>query len=348
SMLVRSAEDALNFKLVTDLGYYSEVLDYLKKEKLALAENEKIKFVRYTDLNDKAINEESMVSGKSKIVVIYGTGSIEDGKSDQNSIGSYTFSEEIRKARLDEDVKAIVLRINSPGGSALASDVIWKEVELTKKVKPVVASMSDMAASGGYYIAMACDTIIAHPTTITGSIGVFGVLMNGKEFLEDKLGVTADRVTTGKFSDIGSFTRPITEFEKQIIQKEVERIYDQFTLKAAQGRQISVETMRDELAEGRVWSGIEAKNNKLVDGFGNLDDAIAIAAEMANQKEYQVVYWPEQKTTFLTQLIRQMEEEESKAIKLNLGSLYPVYKTIQNADKLNGVQARIPYELIIR
>ena len=210
SMLVHNADDAKRLGLVTNLGYYDQALDYMKG-KLGVEKDEKLSLVTLSDYS-KADEEEG--SGSSRIAVIYAEGDIVTGKGGSSSIGSTRFAEAIRKARLDDKVKAVVLRVNSPGGSSLASDIIYREVMLTKKVKPVIASMSDVAASGGYFIAMGCDTIVAHPNTITGSIGVFGVLPNIQPLLRDKLGITTDRVTTGKFSDFPTITRPLTAFEQ--------------------------------------------------------------------------------------------------------------------------------------
>jgi protease IV len=222
---------------------------------------------------------------------------------------------------------------------------------LTRKVKPIIASMSDLAASGGYYIAMACDTIVAQKSTITGSIGVFGLSFNGKDFLKDKLGITSDREKTGKYSDIITFTRELTEDEKAIIQMEVERIYADFTQKAADGRKINVDSIR-KIAEGRVWSGMEGKRNGLVDMFGGLDDAIAIAAKKAGLgKTYSIGYFPEQRKLFLKQLMAQFGgDEDASALQFNseFSKFYPYIKTIQDIEKMEGIQARMPYEIIIK
>jgi protease-4 len=209
SMLVHNADDALKYGLVTNLGYFDEALDFMKK-KTGTKEKDDLNLVSLNKY--QKIDEEEEETGRNRIAVIYASGDIVDGDGDQDNIGSDKFSTAIRKARLDDKIKAVVLRINSPGGSALASDVIWREVMLTKKVKPIIASMSDVAASGGYYIAMACDTIVAHPNTITGSIGVFGVMANFEGFLNNKLGVTVDRVKTGKFSDMPTVTRKLYRF----------------------------------------------------------------------------------------------------------------------------------------
>ena len=353
SMLVHNAPDALRLKMVTKLGYFDEVQDYLRG-KLGLAKDKKPSLVSlsdYTD-NDQADEKEGNTSG-NRIAVIYAEGDIVTGKGSDDNIGSTKFAEAIRKARLDDKVKAVVLRINSPGGSSLASDIIYREVLLTKKVKPIIASMSDVAASGGYYIAMACDTIVAHPNTITGSIGVFGVLPNVQKLLSDKLGITVDRVTTGKFSDLPTITRPLSDFEKRVLQGEVNTIYADFTAKAALGRHMPVERLR-RLASGRVWSGLEAKNNGLVDVLGDYADALKIAATRAHLKadDYKVQRLPRRKTE-LENLFSMFgggddaEVAKAKALKTELGPLYPAYAQYQQLLQMRGVQAKLPYSLDI-
>ncbi|KAA9340560.1 signal peptide peptidase SppA [Adhaeribacter soli] len=346
SMLVHNAEDAFKYGLVTDLGYYDQALDYMKK-KTGTKLDKELNLVTLAKYQKIAEPDEDV--SRNRIAVIYASGDIVDGDGDEDNIGGDKFSEAIRKARLDDKIKAVVLRINSPGGSALASDVIWREVMLTKKVKPVIASMSDVAASGGYYIAMACDTIVAHPNTITGSIGVFGVMANFEGFLKDKLGVTVDRVKTGKFSDMPTVTRKLTDYEKQSIQQEVQRIYDDFTTKAAQGRRMPV-TELQELAAGRVWSGIEAKERKLIDVYGGLDDAIKIAASQAKLKEgdYRVRRLPAQKS-FFDELMKNMQGQTSAAwMRAELGEHYRHFETLKKVQTLQGIQARIPFEMEIQ
>lgn len=350
SMLVHNAEDAKRYGLVTKLGYYDEVLDYLRG-KLKLDKNKKVSLISLSTY-EKTEKDEDKTSG-NRIAVIYAEGEIVGGKGSEENIGGTKFAEAIRKAREDDKVKAIVLRINSPGGSALASDVMYREVMLAKKVKPVIASMSDVAASGGYYLAMGCDTIVAHPNTITGSIGVFGVLPNVGPLLADKLGITVDRVTTGKFSDIPTVTRRLTPFEQQVMQREVEHIYADFTSKAAQGRRMPVERLR-RLASGRVWSGTEAKERGLVDVLGDFDDAVAIAARRAglDADDYRVQALPRRRSaieSFLSMISGgSSEEAEAKALQSKLGPLYPMYEQYRTVTQMQGVQARLPYELTIQ
>jgi len=353
SMLVHNAPDALRLKMVTKLGYFDEVQDYMRG-KLGLAKDKKPSLVSLSDYTDKdqADEQEGKTSG-NRIAVVYAEGDIVTGKGSDDNIGSTKFADAIRKARLDDKVKAVVLRINSPGGSSLASDVVYREVLLTKKVKPIIASMSDVAASGGYYIAMACDTIVAHPNTITGSIGVFGVLPNVQKLLGDKLGITVDRVTTGKFSDLPTITRPLSDFEKRVLQGEVNNIYADFTTKAALGRHMPVERLR-RLASGRVWSGLEAKNNGLVDVLGNYEDALKIAAARAHLKadDYRVQRLPRRKSAFenLFSMFGGGDAEVAKAqaMKAELGPLYPAYAQYQQLMTMRGIQAKMPYELEIK
>ncbi|MDQ2772604.1 MAG: signal peptide peptidase SppA [Bacteroidota bacterium] len=351
SMLVHNAPDALRLDMVTKLGYFDEVQDYMRG-KLGLANDKNPHLVSLDDYaDDKSDEKEGSTSG-NRIAVIYAEGDIVTGKGSDDNIGSTKFAEAIRKARLDDKVKAVVLRINSPGGSSLASDIIYREVLLTKKVKPIIASMSDVAASGGYYIAMACDTIVAHPNTITGSIGVFGVLPNIQPLLADKLGITVDRVTTGKFSDLPTITRPLSDFEKKVLQGEVNNIYADFTSKAALGRHMPVERLR-RIASGRVWSGLEAKGNGLVDVLGDYQDALNIAAARAHLKadDYRVQRLPRQHSALETLLARfggGDDEAQVRAIKAELGPLYPAYAQYQQLLQMRGVQARLPYVLDIK
>jgi len=353
SMLVHDAADALRLKLVTKLGYFDEVQDYLRG-KLKLAKDKNPHLVSLSDYSDGQADEKEGKTSGNRIAVIYAEGDIVTGRGSDDNIGSTKFAEAIRKARLDDKVKAVVLRINSPGGSSLASDVVYREVLLTKKVKPIIASMSDVAASGGYYIAMACDTIVAHPNSITGSIGVFGVLPNIQPLLADKLGITVDRVTTGKFSDLPTITRALSDYEKKTLQHSVDLIYADFTSKAALGRHMPVERLR-RLASGRVWSGAEAKVNGLVDVLGDYEDALKIAATRAHLRadDYEVQRLPRRKAGLEALLSRftSGDDDEAKvqaALKTKLGPLYPIYAQYQKLLTMSGVQARLPYELEIK
>lgn len=356
SMLVHNAKDALRLHLVTKLGYFDEVQDYLRG-KLGVKKDKKPSLVTLSDYQDADQDEEK--EGKTsgnRIAVIYAEGDIVTGRGSDDNIGSDKFAEAIRKARLDTKVKAVVLRINSPGGSSLASDIIYREVLLTKKVKPIIASMSDVAASGGYYIAMACDTIVAHPNSITGSIGVFGVLPNIQPLLADKLGITVDRVNTGKFSDLPTITRALTDYEKKELQLEVNDIYADFTSKAALGRHMEVGRLR-RIASGRVWSGSEGKQIGLVDVLGSYEDALKIAAARAHLSagDYQVQRLPRQKSSiekFFSRFTGGDDEDqtaaETRLLQAKLGPLYPAVRQYQQLLQMRGVQARLPYELEIK
>jgi protease-4 len=346
NMLVRNADDALKYKLITDVGYYDQVGEYIRT-KLNKGPKDKINFISYPKY-ESTIENNKEHDNDADVAVIFASGEIHQGKGSDHIIGSEKTASEIRKARMNDKVKAIVIRINSPGGSAIASDIIWREIYLARKVKPVIASMSDVAASGGYYIAMACDTIVAHPNTITGSIGVFGLLFNGKDFLKEKMGITSDVEKTGKYSDIMTFTRELSDEEKAIIQLEVEKIYLDFTSKAAEGRHMNVESLR-KIAEGRVWSGTEAKQIGLVDEFGGLDDAINIAAKKARLAEgYSIAYFPEQKNILLKQLFSSFNEEVRMDFSTELSKYYPYIKTLNDLEKMEGIQARLPYKIIIK
>lgn len=279
--------------------------------------------------------------------MIVASGEITGGKGDNSNIGSTSFAKEIRKARKDDKVKAVVIRVNSPGGSALASDVIWREVMLTKEVKPVIASMSDYAASGGYYIAMACDTIIAEPSTITGSIGIFLTMFNFENFLENKLGITTDVVKTGAYSDIYTFTRSLSEGERKIIQNNVNEGYEDFVTKAANNRDMTVEELK-KVASGRVWSGQQAVENGLVDMLGGLDQAIEVAVDAAGiADDYRIRYYPRQKT-FFEQVMEEFSGDlESRLLKASTGDLYPFVKKVKSLENLKGPQARMMYEITL-
>lgn len=342
SMLARTTEDAVNLGLIDGEKYYNEFLNTLK-EKLGLEEDEKVSMVSYRKYNKSYAKTKY---SKQRIAVIVGEGNIISGQAENQMIGSDSYAKLLKNVRENDRIKAVVIRINSGGGSPLASDVIWKEVKLTAEKKPVIASISDVAASGGYYVVMACDKIYAQPTSLTGSIGIFGVLFNAEELLEEKLGITFDNVRTGEFSDMYTITRPLTSFEKEIIQKEIERGYDIFTSKAAEDRNMTKDDLL-KIASGRVYSGYEALNNGLVDEFGTLEDAIEDAAETAGLEEYTVTYYPTQKT-FLEQIMYDLSDDiQTRFMKIKLGDLYPYYEKVMELNNYLGPQARMPYELKI-
>lgn len=347
SLSISNANSALTNKLVTDLGYADQVETSLKKQ-LKLDEKDKIEFVGLSQYL-KAPGQEKEGDFNKRIAVIVAEGEIVSGTERNGVIASDKFLSEMKKARENDKIKAIVLRINSPGGSSLASDVMWREIQLTTKKKPVIASMSDVAASGGYYMAMGCDTIVAQPNTITGSIGIFALLFNVEHFMDNKLGITFDRVKTAEHADWPSGTREMSDFEKNRIQKMVNEGYETFTSKAAAGRKMPIDKLKS-LAQGRVWSGIEAKENGLVDVLGGLDDAVRIAAKAAKLKEgdYRVRFYPEKKNTVDELLNKLMGQEEEKTLAKQLGQMAPYLTMIQKINRLQGLQARLPFEMTIR
>ncbi len=346
SLSITNAESAARYKLVTHVGYSDEVTTALKKE-LKLDEKKDIEFVSLGKYL-KGDHPDKDGDFNKRVAVIIAEGNIVSGEGDDDNIGSDSFVKELRKIRENDKIKAVVLRINSPGGSALASDIMWREIELTRKKKPVIASMSDVAASGGYYMAMGCDTIVAQPNTITGSIGIFGILFNLENFFSNKLGVTFDGVKTNPHADWPTLTREMTDFEKSKIQRSVEEGYATFTRKAAEGRKMPVERLRS-LASGRVWSGVEAKANGLVDVLGGLDEAIKIAAKAAklDEGDYRVRYYPE-KINQIQELIQKISgKSEERILNEKLGQLAPQFKIYQKLTEMKGLQARMPFELNI-
>ena len=343
-MLVRKPKDAVTYKLTTALKYEDEVHSILK-EKLGLKEEDQISTINATDLG--ALAKSKNITSANRIAVILAEGEIVDGNA-EGAISSEKFAKEIRKARKDENIKAIVLRVNSPGGSILASDVIWREMSEAKKVKPVIVSMGEVAASGGYYIAAPADTIVAQPNTITGSIGIFGILFNVQELVNDKLGVTTDVVSTGELSDFGNMARPLTEVERTIIQSSVEDGYETFISRVAEGRGMHPDSVR-KVASGRVWTGTQAKARGLVDVLGGLDTAIGIAAaKIKAGEDYRVVYFPEKKPWFEELMVNFSDQVQVRILQSQLGEQYPLYQKIQKLKNYQGVQVRMPQDVVIK
>jgi protease IV len=300
SATIKNPASALENKMVDELVYRDQVIDILKT-KSGIKTGKKLRLVGvgtyYKSFSEdqKSYNVlvESALNKSDKIAVIYASGNIVDGNGDHETIGSITLSKEIRRARLDKSVKAIVLRVNSPGGSALASEVIWRETQLAKKAKPFIVSMGDLAASGGYYISCGADKIYAETTTLTGSIGVFGILPHTERFFKSKTGITFDRVKTNRYADIGSTSRLMDDTEYKIIQQGVDDIYDLFTGRVATGRKMDQQLIKDSIGEGRIWMGSDALSLGLVDEIGGLNKAIKEAAKRAKVKEYIVKSYPE-------------------------------------------------------
>lgn len=347
SLLIYNPQTAKNYKLVSEVAYEDDFEDLIKKN-LAIESDKKINYISFGKYQNAPSGKSAEGSSNNRVAVLIAEGEIISGKGERGYITSETFVKDLRKLRDDDKVKAIVIRINSPGGSSLASDVMWNDIKKAAGKKPVIASMSDVAASGGYYMAMACDTIVAQPNTITGSIGIFGLMFNVEDFMARKIGVTFDRVTTSAHADWPSMTHEMTDFEKGRIQKYVDEGYETFTRKAAEGRNMPLEKLK-ELAKGRVWSGIEAKENGLVDVLGGLDQAIEVAANSAGLEKgsYRVRYYPAKKDMlddFISKITGDMEE---KAIQNKLGELSAYADLYQKLFNMRGLQTRMPFEFNI-
>ena len=346
NMSVQRSWDCLKYKLADDTIYKDQLLE-LFKEKLKLSKKEKVQLVemgKYSKVNNK-----HYMTMSNRIAVIYAAGEIAGGEGGDNMIGSEGLSKTIREARMDSSIKAIVLRVNSPGGSALASDVIWREVMLTKKVKPVIVSMGDVAASGGYYISCAANRIFAEPNTITGSIGVFGILPSFQKTLNNKLGITIDTVNTNRHSALGTLLLPLSEEEGAVVQKGVEDIYNVFISRVASGRNMRTADV-DSIGQGRVWAGNDAIKIGLVDELGGIDDAIKYAAKSCGLDKYRIVYLPKQKEP-LEELLNHLSGNEESiretALKNSLGDQYIYYQYLKEMMGMKGIQARMGYEIII-
>ncbi len=342
-----AAIDPLQLKetgLIDGLIYYDEMLSLLKV-KMGVEEKddlEAISLMKYKDVQSKVKKEYS----RDKIAVIYAMGSVVDGEAGEGSIGSARIARAIREARRDESVKAIVFRINSGGGSALASDVIHREVKLAAEVKPVVASMGDVAASGGYYIAAPADTILASPNTITGSIGVFGLFPNIQVLLNDKIGISTDIVKTNAHSDVMSINNPLDPAERAYIQKMIDDTYNSFVNVVADGRHKSFEEI-DAIGGGRVWAGANALELGLIDMFGGLEKSIEVAAEMAGLENYRVQSLPkldDPMTAIMKQLTGGARIRAEKILRNELGDQYIHYKKIQEIKNMHGIQMIMPFE----
>ena len=339
------ANKALEYGLVDNLYYKDQVLDELKG---LTGSNKTINAIGNANY---AKSYKDRNTSKNEVAVIYASGQIFDGKGNETTnIYSENLSKTIRKAREDENVKAVVLRVNSPGGSAVASAIIGRELDLTKEVKPVIVSMGNYAASGGYWISAKGDYIFADPTTLTGSIGVFGTFPNAKGFLNDKVGLTFDVAKTNQNAEFPNFTEPLTEFQYSKLQESVVNTYDDFTKRVAEGRGLR-QTYVDSIGQGRVWAGADAIGLGLVDQLGDMEDAIAYAVQKANLgSDYKVTEWPKQKD-FFTRMMESMNNSGSDqldaAMKQKLGAYYDYFKGLDNLQNNTGIQARLPFDMII-
>ncbi len=344
----RTPEFAKSTGLIDGIVFHDQYEEKLKKA-LKVDADKDLNIVLLEDYVTKS-NPKSKKSGSDKIAVIFAQGEIIYGEGGQDMIGQGIMNKAIRKARDNDKVKAIVLRVNSPGGSALTSDIIWREIELAKEKKPVIVSMGNVAASGGYYIAAGANKIFAEPTTVTGSIGVFGTIPNITE-LADDIGINAEQVGTNKNSVEYSLFEPMGDTFRSVVQEGIEETYDTFLERVAQGRGMSTEEI-NEIAQGRVWSGVDAKRIGLVDELGNLNDAIAEAAKMAELEDYGIRKYPKYKTGF-ERLIEDMGGVSTKAknsfIEDEIGTeAYTILKQVKSAMDQKGIQARMPFVLEIK
>ncbi|MDR2813034.1 MAG: signal peptide peptidase SppA [Prevotellaceae bacterium] len=341
SLQLNDAKAALALNLFDGLRQRGEVLSELAALS-RLNENEKPNLISI-DAYSKTITPKNTVE-KQQVAIVYAQGEIlDDGKSD---IVGKTLAAELRAVRRDSTIKAVVLRVNSPGGSALASELIWHEMQLLKEAKPLVVSMGDVAASGGYYISCPASYIVASPTTITGSIGVFGVLFNAKKLFNSKLGLTVDVVATNEHADMGSVYRPLSKPEHDFILHHIEKIYATFVQHVADGRKIPAKEV-DNIGEGRVWSGVDAKRLNLIDEFGGLNVAVEKAVLLANLERYRVIELPKQKDKFAF-VLESLGQAAVKLTKKNTGDILEDYEPLAKLLRMNGkAQARLPYEASI-
>ena len=330
NLKLNSPHACIELNFVDELRHEDEVLSFLEEK----SENI-IDFQDYLNVKSKKSISEN------KIAIIYATGAINTGEGSYNSIGSETTVQAIREAAEDEKVKAIVLRVNSPGGSALASDLILRELNLAKQKKKIVVSMGDYAASGGYYISCNADKIFANHTTLTGSIGVFGIVPNSKKLLNEKLGVYVDTVNTHKYSDIGRGNRKLTNFELDIIQESVEGVYETFITHVSDGRGMSKLDV-DKIGQGRVWSGIDALEVGLIDQIGGLEDAIVSAAELSELEDYRVVSLPK-KTDEIAELLKGLTMKQNVFLKQILNVSDEAIEQIKFLNSRDRIQTILPY-----
>jgi protease-4 len=340
------AEDALRYKLVDGLRYEDEVKEEIRK-RLNVERIDKINFVSLGKYA-KASDYKRSGTGRDRIAVIYAQGDIVEGKGDKDMIGSETYRDLVRKARFDKNVKAIVLRINSGGGSALASENIWRELTLARKDKPVVVSFGDVAASGAYYLSCNADSIFAQPNTITGSIGVFSMIPNMQKFFNNKLGITFDGVKTAPDADMFTASKPLTEAQRRYLQNSVDSIYLDFKERVAQGRKKDIQFI-DSIGQGRVWSGSRAIQLGLVDKLGGLNEAIACAARLAKVSEYRLKEYPEPYNLLELFFGGYQQNAKQSAIKEELGEDgIKTYNTLKRAKQMIGIpQARMPFDFSI-
>ncbi|MEM1220622.1 MAG: signal peptide peptidase SppA [Bacteroidota bacterium] len=343
--LIRQAQDAKGRGLVDQIGYKQEVLVAIK-EAIGLEEDDKLPTVTIEDyFQSGAVKADYTI--KDKIAVVYAEGNILSGESEPGEIGDKTYIKMLREVRKDKRVKALVLRVNSPGGSALASDNIWHEIKVIQDEGiPVVVSMGDYAASGGYYIACASDSIFAQPNTLTGSIGVFFVIPDASELTNERLGITVDTIKTGQFATGISPFYPVSEKERAILEQSTDFIYQTFLTRVKDARGYPDLAAVNEVARGRVWTGVKAQEIGLVDEIGGLDDAVDAAAYLAGSEKYRLVEYPKIKDPLmllLEELQGTTKTVNARLLRAELGEYYPYYEQVKSMIDQKGVQARLPY-----
>ena len=345
NMDLRPAEDYVRCGLADTLMYKDEVLSYLKSL-AGLTEEDNLQTLSLDEMTRvKSVTPKSKT--RDVVAVYYAYGEIDNGSSYDEGINSEKVAKDLRDLRKDKNVKAVVLRVNSPGGSAYGSEQIWREVTLLKAEKPVVVSMGDYAASGGYYISCAANKIVAEPTTLTGSIGIFGMMPDASELLTNKLGLHFDGVKTHKMADMGSMSRPFNAEESALMQQMVNQGYALFTKRCAEGRNIPLEELC-KIAEGRVWTGSMAKELKLVDELGGLDTAIQLAAELGKVKDYKLKSYPA-KQDFLTELLNTRTDRYIHSqLQETFGEYYQGFEWLRHVKQSDRLQARLPFNMRIQ
>lgn len=354
SLSLRKAQDAVDLKFADAIKYYDEVIDELKA-KSGFDGKDKDMFIDLEKYAKASVPNVKENKSKNEVAVLFAEGEIVDGNGGKGQMGGDKIAEELRKIRENDDVKAVVLRVNSPGGSGLASEVMWREIQKVKQAgKPVVVSMGNLAASGGYYISCSADYIYAQPTTLTGSIGVFGMFPNLQGLVTDKIGLTIDTVCTNAHADFGSTMRPVTEMEYNYVQQSIEDFYDTFLTrvfdgrkgKGAEGHVLSEKALVDSIGQGRVWAGADAIEIGLVDELGSLNDAVKKAVELANIPDYKIVEYPAKKEWF--EELAEQFDISARIMKSELGENYIYYQNAKRIAETSGIQARMEHDIIIK
>ena len=354
SLSLRKAQDAVDLKFADAIKYYDEVIDELKA-KSGFDGKDKDMFIDLEKYAKASVSGVKENKSKNEVAVLFAEGEIVDGNGGKGQMGGDKIAEELRKIRENDDVKAVVLRVNSPGGSGLASEVMWREIQKVKQAgKPVVVSMGNLAASGGYYISCSADYIYAQPTTLTGSIGVFGMFPNLQGLVTDKIGLTIDTVCTNAHADFGTTMRPVTDMEFNYVQQSIEDFYDTFLTrvfdgrkgKGAEGHVLSEKALVDSIGQGRVWAGADAIEIGLVDELGSLNDAVKKAVELANIPDYKIVEYPAKKEWF--EELAEQFDISAKIMKSELGENYIYYQNAKRIAETSGIQARMEHDIIIK